>query len=143
MIAPRNVAILPQHVEPQRAVAEATERLVDVGRHAPLPIDPDRQRTRQRAFEGGSLADQIDRAGRCGAAVVGARRPLLDLDRFGIEDIARDRAEVADAVDEDAVRRVEAAHTDSIAARRIPVLTRIDGADAGAGAQPDWKRGGE
>src|SRR3546814_15050562 len=60
---------------------------------------------------------------------------LLDLDRFGIEDIARDRAEVADAVDEDAVRRVEAAHTDRIAARRIPVLTRIEGADAGAVAQ--------
>src|SRR3546814_8795841 len=61
--------------------------------------------------------------------------PRLDLDPFGIVYIPRDRAEVADAVDEDAVRRVEAAHTDRIAARRIPVLTRIEGADAGAVAQ--------
>src|SRR3546814_19559724 len=55
--------------------------------------------------------------------------------RLGVEDIARDRAEVADAVDEDAARRIEPAHADRIAARRVAILAGIEGADAGAVAQ--------
>src|SRR3546814_15946908 len=61
-----------------------------------------------------------------------SRRAFFDLDRLGVEDIARDRAEVADAVDEDAARRIEPAHADPIAARRVAILAGIEGADAGA-----------
>src|SRR3546814_10005104 len=50
-----------------------------------------------------------------------SRRAFFDLDRLGVEDIARDRAEVADAVDEDAARRIEPAHADRIAARRVAI----------------------
>src|SRR3546814_2983789 len=69
-----------------------------------------------------------------------SRRAFFDLDRLGVEDIARDRAEVADAVDEDAARRIEPAHADRIAARRVDILAGIEGADAGAVAQPLGQR---
>src|SRR3546814_13111590 len=69
-----------------------------------------------------------------------SRRAFFDLDRLGVEDIARDRAEVADAVDEDAARRIEPAHADRIAARRVAILAGIEGADAGAVAQPLGQR---
>src|SRR3546814_9197729 len=63
----------------------------------------------------GLLADQVDGAGRGGAAVVGAGRTLGDFDLLEVEHVARNRTHVAHAVDEDAGGGVEAAHVHRVA----------------------------
>src|SRR3546814_15617949 len=51
MIAARNVAVLPQKVQPQRAVGQAAPRLVDVGGHPLLPVDADSSEERRVGTE--------------------------------------------------------------------------------------------
>ncbi|MNV28573.1 hypothetical protein D3C71_1197680 [compost metagenome] len=140
MVAARLVAVLPHRVDAQRA--GRTQRLVPVTGGASLLVAAQRNAGRRRVLQIGLLADQIDRAGRCGAAIVGAGRALGHFHLFDIEHIARDRAKVAHAVYEQAVGGVEAAHEQCVAGGGVAVFTGIEGADAGAVAQCLGQGGG-
>ena len=140
VVATGHVAVLPHRVEAQRQAAG--QRLAPVGRAAALIIGAAGERAGDRIVQGGALADHVDRAGRRAAAVVGARRSFLDLDLIDVEHIARNRTQVAHAVDEDAAGAVEAAHVDGVAGVGAAVFAGIERAHAGRVAQRLGQGGG-
>ncbi len=73
------------------------------------------------------LAGEVDVTGGRAAAVVRAGRALEDFDLLDVEHVAHGGAEVADAVEEDGVLRVEATHENRVAALRVAVLTELEG----------------
>ena len=95
----------------------------------------------REVFGRGHLAGEVHVAGCGAAAVIRTRRTLGDFDLLGVEGIARDGAEIADAVDEDAALGVEAAHEDGIAGGGVAVLAEQE-RDAGRVAQRLGQRGG-
>ncbi len=70
------------------------------------------------------LADHIDRACRCAAPVVGAGRPFNHFDLLGIEGVARDAADIANAININTVRGIGTTHINGVASGGVTVLTR-------------------
>ncbi len=134
MVAADCVAVLAHDVEAEGG-ARVAQGLVPVRGDAALAIDAAGQRSGRGIGAEWPLGDQVDRTRRRAAAGVGARRALGHFDLLDIEDIARDRAEVADAVDEDARGAVEAAHVHGIAGAGVAVFADIERAHAGTIAQ--------
>ena len=139
-VASRHAAVLAHRVEAERGVL--AQRLVPVGGGAPVPAAAVTDRAGNAVAQLRLLADQVHRTGRRGAAVVGAGRALGHFHLLDVEHVARDRAEVAHAVDEDAAGGVEAAHVDAVAGAGVAVLAHIERAHARAVAQRLGQRGG-
>ena len=77
------------------------------------------------------LADHIDRACRCAAPVVGAGRPFNHFDLLGIEGVARDAADIANAININTVRGIGTTHINGVASGGVTVLTRKKRTHAG------------
>ncbi|MNU78991.1 hypothetical protein D3C71_685950 [compost metagenome] len=140
VVAAGLVVVLPHGIEPQRA--GSTQGLVPVGGGARLAVGTGRDGAGHRVMQGGLLAHHVDRAGGGRAAVVGTGRSLGHFHLFGIEHIARDRADVAHAIHEDAAGRVEAAHENAVTGVGVAVLAHIERSHARAVAQCIGQRGG-
>ena len=134
-IARRVAAVLRHQVQAHGRARIAVEDAVPVGRGAFLLAAARRQQGIELVFHGGRLADQIDRTGGRTAAAVRARRALQYVDLFDVEDVARNGAHVAHAVDIDAAGRIETAHVDGVARVRVAVFAEEEGADAWRVAQ--------
>ena len=77
------------------------------------------------------LADHIDRARRRAAPVVGAGRPFNHFDLLSIEGVARDAADIANAININTVRGISTAHINGVASGGVTVLTRKKRTHAG------------
>ena len=113
------------------------QRPVDVGGDRAL-VRRCRRHGRRRYVEPrcGRLGRHVDVAGGGAATDVRPGRPHEHLDLLEVEDVAGDQAVVADAVDEQAVGGVEAAHVEHVAGgvRRAAALAGLE-RDAGHVAQ--------
>jgi hypothetical protein len=126
-IAPCNAALLTHHVQPERGAFEGLDRRIPVCREARAIFSAIGERAGETVRAQRNLAREIDVAGSRAAAVVCACGTLEHLHLLDVEHVAHRGAEVTDAVEENAVLRVEAAHEDRIAALRIAVLAELEG----------------
>ncbi len=120
------------------------------GRFAEAPVAVDRGAVIVVRAGGGADVDEVGQARRLGpqvdaAAARAAARidrigPLDDLDLFKVEDLARLAAGVANAVDEDVVRRGLTANERTFG-QRLAAFAGAEG-DAGRGPQQVLQRGG-
>ena len=141
LVAPGNARVETHHVQTERRAAHTGQLLVPIDGSA-LEVAASRtQRAIETVAQARLLAEQIDRAGGCGATKVRTRWTLEDFDLLDVEHVTRDRPQVAYAVDVDAARRIKAAHEHRIAGAGVAVLTRVEGARAGHVAQRFGQRG--
>src|SRR5690606_14403953 len=135
-----HAALLSHHVEPERGVF--THAVVPV-RAGPLVLSAAvGDRAGQAAAQLRLFAGHIDRAGGCGATVVGAGRTFGYFDLLDIEHVPGDRAQVAHAIDENAAGGIKPAHVDAVAGAGVAVLADIERAHARAVAQRLGQGGG-
>ncbi|MNI60537.1 hypothetical protein D3C81_1861450 [compost metagenome] len=69
------------------------------------------------------LADHVDGAGRRAAAIIGTGRTFNHFNLFGIEGIARHAANIANAVDVNAVRGIGPTHINRVTGGGVAVFT--------------------
>ncbi len=124
VVATGSAAILTDHVQAERG--RIADRLVPVGGEATALVRAIRERAAAGVRLARQLAGEIDVTGGRAAAVVGARRALEDFYLLDVEHVAHGGTQVADAVEEDRVLRVEAAHEDRVAALGVAVLTQLE-----------------
>src|SRR5205085_746430 len=91
------------------------DHLVDVGRGALGAVGAERDVAGVEVRRTRRLGDDVDAAAGRAAAAVARGRTLVDLDLLDVERLARLRAGIAHAVDEDVAARIEAANVDAIA----------------------------
>src|SRR5688500_6020520 len=122
-IAAVDLAVLAHDVDTHSAAA-AFEAVIDVAGDTPVGRRAITRRTGRETFRCGHLARQVHVTRRRAAAIVRTRRALGDLDLFGVEGVARDRPQIADAVDDNGSLRIETTHEDRIAGGRVAVLSQ-------------------
>ena len=133
LVATGHVAVLPHRVQAQRT--GVAQRGVPVGGGALLAVGAGRNAAGDRVAQVGLLGHHVDRAGRRRTAGIGAGRTLHHFDLVDVEQVARHRAEVAHAIDEDAAGAVEAAHVEGVAGAGGAVFASVESAHARAVAQ--------
>ena len=134
-VARRIAAVLFQQVQAEGGTRVGVDHAVPVGGGAFLLAAADGDQGIDAVFQVRRLADQVDRAGRRTTAAVGAGRAFQHVDLFDVEHVARDRADVAHAVDVDAARGVKAAHVDRVARIRVAIFAEEEGTHAWRVAQ--------
>ncbi|MNV05888.1 hypothetical protein D3C71_962420 [compost metagenome] len=140
VVAAGDIAVLPHGIDAQRG--GGAQSLVPVAGRTLLAVNAGRNGAGHRVTQVGLFADHVDRAGGGGAADVGAGRAFHHFNLLGVEHVARDRTQVADAVHQDAARAVETAHVHGVTGAGVAVFTGIEGADAGGVAQRFGQGGG-
>ncbi|MDT4855747.1 hypothetical protein FQZ97_901130 [compost metagenome] len=108
--------------------------LVQVGRHALAAGGAQGRRSLVLVAQVGLLGHQVQEARGGATAGLGPGRALDDLDLLQVEGVARDGAQVADAVHEGGLLQREAAQLEGVTRRGVAVLTHLHG-DAGGVAQ--------
>ena len=139
-VAAGDFGCVRHRIDAQRgAGAELRERPIVVGRDAPRLVVAAVDAHRRQRLERGPLRPLIDHTAGRAAAEDRGRRALQHLDRLDVERVARIAAEVAHAVQEQVVARVEAADV-----RIVALPAELAGAerDAGHGAQRVVERDG-
>jgi hypothetical protein len=123
VVAARHATVLLHQVQAEgRTLEHAVELAIEVGRHAHALAAGEAHAGIAEAVGLRGLGHEVHVAGGGAAADIGAGRALEDLDRLDVEGVAADGTEVADAVDEDAALRIEAAHEDRVTGRGVAVL---------------------
>ena len=112
-IAASHARLLPHHV--QAHGSGIAQFAVEVCGGAFVLAAAQAQAAREAVFQIGLFGDQIDRAGGGAAPIVGACCAFGHLQRFNVEHLAREGAQVAHTINVDAVGRIKAAHIDGIA----------------------------
>ena len=131
-VAARHAAVLAHHVQAHGTVG--TDTAIDVAGNPLLAGRAQTQRGIAKVVRLRLLAGQIDVAGGRASADVGAGGPFDHVDLLNVEHVARDRADVAHTVHEDASGSVVPAHVDGVARGGVAVFAHLEG-DAGRIAQ--------